>query len=84
MEIESIELKASLKWKSINEECLICNNTIGNKCIKCDININSIGCISIFNKNPECKHSFHYHCLQQYHRNNGKKCPMCSAVWTGI
>ena len=34
MEIESMNLVSALKWNTINDECLICNNLIGNNCIK--------------------------------------------------
>lgn len=86
MEVESISLQSTLKWKSINDECLICNNGIGHDCIKCTSNNeckknNSIKCMSILNKNVNCKHSFHVHCLQQYHNNNSVKCPMCNVPW---
>jgi len=81
MEIKSISLSSELKWKSINEECLICNNTIGNNCIKCDQSLNSISCMSVMNTNNDCKHSFHAHCLQQYHKSNALKCPMCNCNW---
>ena len=82
MEIESISLVSILKWKCINEECLICNNKIGDRCIKCDQNTNIVaGCMSIINNNPNCKHSFHEHCLKQYHKNNSIKCPMCTLEW---
>ena len=79
MEIESISLVSTLKWKSINDECLLCNNPIGFDCIKCNQNHdNSIKCMSILNNNVQCKHGFHAHCLQQYHKNNSLKCPMCN------
>jgi hypothetical protein len=81
MEIESIKLVSTLKWKSINEECLICNNTIGHNCIKCDQKKDIFECMSVLNNNPDCKHSFHIHCLEQYHKNNSKKCPMCNTIW---
>ena len=80
MEVTEISLVSTLKWKSINDECLICNNTIGNRCIKCDQN-STTGCMSIINNNPNCKHSFHDHCLRQYHKNNSYKCPMCTLAW---
>jgi hypothetical protein len=81
MEVESILLESIVEWKCINKECLICNNKIGFNCIKCDTNFNSFGCMSIMNNNPICKHSFHAHCIQQYHKNNNKKCPMCNYDW---
>lgn len=91
MEIESINLVSALKWNTINDECLICNNLIGNNCIKCNTGINwtsgatapSIQCMSVLNTNTECKHSFHAHCLTQYHRNssNNFKCPICNNQW---
>ena len=81
MEIQQISLVSTLKWKSINEECLICNNTIGNNCIKCDQVKDKLDCMSVINNNPECKHSYHVHCLKQYHKNNTLKCPMCNNSW---
>jgi hypothetical protein len=81
MEIESVKLVSTLKWKSINEECLICNNTIGHNCIKCDQVKDNFECMSIINNTPDCKHSFHIHCLEQYHKNNAQKCPMCNTSW---
>lgn len=83
MEIESISLKCKMQWKCINNECLICNSTIGYNCIKCEEKSNSFGCMSIMNNNNECKHSFHAHCIQQYHKNNAKKCPICNYAWLG-
>jgi RING-box protein 1 len=81
MEIESIALVSTLKWKCVNDDCLICNNPIGNNCIKCNQKNSTIKCMSVINSNKNCKHSFHEHCLQQYHKNNSVKCPMCSVSW---
>jgi hypothetical protein len=82
MEIENISLVSTLKWNCINDECLICNNPIGHECIKCsNKSEQSIKCMSILNKNNLCKHGFHAHCLQHYHRNNTLKCPMCNNAW---
>jgi len=83
MEISEVKFVSRLSWKSINKECLICNNTIGNDCIKCEEHgkLATIECMSIMNNNPECKHSFHAHCLQQYHKSNALKCPMCNCSW---
>jgi hypothetical protein len=84
MEIQSISLVSSLQWNSINKECLICNNPIGSDCIKCEEKIKNNGsCMSIMNKNPECRHSFHEHCLKKYHQNNNLKCAMCNYQWLG-
>ncbi len=82
MEVKSISLVTTLKWKSINEECLICNNPIGSNCIKCDSNGGTIGeCLCVMSNNSGCKHSFHDHCLSQYHKTNSLKCPMCNTAW---
>jgi hypothetical protein len=81
MEIESIALVSNLKWKAINDDCLICNNPLGQNCIKCTQKHNNLNCMSIINNNPNCKHGFHDHCLHQYHKNNSLKCPMCSVEW---
>jgi len=81
MEIKEIKLVSSLKWSSINDECLICNNPIGCNCISCDQFIKNTTCLSVMNVNNECKHSFHIHCLSQYHKNNSLKCPMCNNQW---
>ena len=83
MDIKEISLVSSLKWNSINEDCLICNNPIGCNCIKCDQrnSINDIKCLSITNDSTVCKHSFHIHCLAQYHKTNQLKCPMCINKW---
>jgi hypothetical protein len=82
MEVENISFVSTLRWNCINKECLICNNPIGHDCIKCENKLNPIDCMSIMNKNPDCKHSFHAHCLQQYHKSNNLKCPMCSYSWS--
>lgn len=83
MEIKSIDFVSTLKWNCINDECLICNNTIGHNCIKCDQKISSttMDCLSIMNNNNSCKHSFHLHCLSIYLRNNILKCPICNVEW---
>lgn len=85
MEITSINLVSALKWNTINDECLICNNQIGSNCIKCCTNNNhSIEtCMSVLNTNTDCKHSFHAHCLTQYHRTSPsiQKCPICNNQW---
>ena len=81
MEITKLDLVSQLKWKSLNDECPICNNQIGCNCIKCDQTIKSKECFSIMNNNINCKHSFHIHCLAEYHKNNKIKCPMCSVEW---
>ena len=83
MEISELKLVSNITWNSINKECLICNNSIGNECIKCENKSNVMGCMSIMNNNPDCKHSFHAHCLQQYHKSNNLKCPMCNYNWVG-
>ena len=81
MEIAKLHLVSSLEWKSINEDCLICNNPIGSNCIKCDQKPNIISCLSIMNNNENCKHSFHIDCLTEYHRTNQLKCPVFSNKW---
>ena len=83
MEIENISFVSTLKWKCINDDCLICNNPIGHNCVKCNqkSDNSNIKCMSILNNNVDCKHGFHAHCLQQYHRNNSLKCPMCQTAW---
>jgi len=82
MEIKNIDFVSTLKWKCINDECLICNNSIGDNCIKCDQSeINTNNCLSIMNNNDACKHSFHMDCLRIYHRNNVLKCPICNVEW---
>jgi hypothetical protein len=83
MEISQINFVSNLSWNCINKECLICNNSIGNNCIKCEEKPNCMGCMSIMNNNTECKHSFHAHCLQLYHKSNKLKCPMCNYAWLG-
>ena len=66
MEIKSIDFVSTLQWKCINDECLICNNSIGDNCIKCDQLIcNTKNCLSMYQKN-----------------NNSLKCPMCNIEWT--
>ena len=84
MNIQQINLVSSLKWISINDECLICNNPIGCNCIKCDQSEcnNNLQCLSVMNNNSICKHSFHIHCLSQYHKTNQLKCPICINIWT--
>ena len=90
MEITSINFVSALKWNTINDECLICNNQIGSNCIKCSTGQNTVGaiapsieCMSVLNVNTDCKHSFHAHCLTQYHRTsaNIQKCPICNNQW---
>lgn len=81
MEIKSIDFVSTLQWKSINEECLICNNPIGNNCIKCDSNISKLSCLSVMNSNDACKHSYHLHCLTNVHKNKIIRCPMCNIEW---
>ena len=83
MEIESVSLVSTLKWKSINDECLLCNNAIGLDCIKCTLKHDNtnIQCMSILNNNINCKHGFHAHCLQQYQKSKSLKCPMCNIPW---
>ena len=83
MEIKSIDFVSTLKWNCINDECLICNNSIGHNCIKCDQKtiFNTNNCLSIMNNNTTCKHSFHVHCLNAYLRSNVLKCPMCNIDW---
>jgi hypothetical protein len=83
MEIKSIDFVSTLQWKCINDECLICNNSIGDNCIKCDQLIcNTKNCLSIMNDNSACKHSFHLHCLYMFQKNsNSLKCPMCNIEW---
>lgn len=87
MEVENISFVSTLRWNSINDDCLICNNPIGHECIKCNsksenlINPTKIQCMSVLNNNGDCKHSFHAHCLHQYHKTNSLKCPMCNIAW---
>ena len=85
MEIKEINMISSLQWNSINDDCLICNNPIGTNCIKCNQhplnNTSTIPCLSVINNNTNCKHSFHIHCLSQYHRANHLKCPVCIDKW---
>jgi len=91
MEITSINFVSTLKWNTINDECLICNNQIGSNCIKCSTGqyttvfttTPSVLCMSVLNANTDCKHSFHAHCLTQYHRTsaNMQKCPICNNQW---
>jgi len=82
--LESVSLVSTLKWKSVNDECLLCNNLIGHDCVKCNQTHDKmfIKCMSILNNNIQCKHAYHAHCLQQYHKNNSIKCPMCNVSWT--
>lgn len=82
MEIKSVDLVSTLQWKSINEECLICNNPIGNNCIKCDSNISNLNCLSVMNSNDACKHSYHLHCLTNINKNKTIRCPMCNIEWS--
>jgi hypothetical protein len=82
MEIQAISFVSKLRWKAKNDDCLLCNNPIGHNCIKCTQLNNNIECMSIINKNLNCQHSYHAHCLQHYHESHKLQCPMCTHEWT--
>lgn len=46
---------------------------------KCCVCLDNIGGAIFLS---ECKHAFHFGCIQQHVVRNGPNCPMCRAVWT--